>query len=168
MHLLAEKVILGALKEMGLVVGDVDKMVESRIGGIFMPHGLGHFMGVDVHDVHGYPPDGPPRPEGRGVSNLRTARELKAGMVLTVEPGCYFIASVLNEAFLDEEKSKFLNREKIRDFVEFGGVRIEDNIAITETGCELLTDVPRTVEEIEAEMAKEPSKSLFFDWTPQY
>ena len=67
MHLLAERVVLSALKDMGLVVGDVEEMVQNRIGALFMPHGLGHFMGVDVHDVHGYPPGGPARPEGRVI-----------------------------------------------------------------------------------------------------
>ena len=152
MHVLAERVILTELKNLELVCGDVEEMLSARIGGLFMPHGLGHFMGVDVHDVHGYPEGGPKRREGRGLKNLRTARTLAAGMVITVEPGCYFISSVLNEAFLDEEKAKFLNREKIRDFMSFGGVRIEDDVLVTESGVELLTDVPRTVEEIESFM----------------
>lgn len=163
MHMLAERIILSALKNMELVLGDVEEMLQNRIGGLFMPHGLGHFLGVDVHDAHGYPPEGPPRPQGRGVSSLRTARTMQPGMVITVEPGCYFIASVLHKAFLDDNDSKYLNRDKIIHFMDFGGVRIEDNVVITDTGCELLTDVPRTVEEVEAEMVKEGSLSLFFD-----
>lgn len=86
--------MLGALVEGGLLKGDVDAMVEAGVGAVFQPHGLGHLLGLDVHDVGGYPKDGPLRPVQPGFSSLRTARVLKAGMVLTVEPGCYFIDKV--------------------------------------------------------------------------
>ncbi|UYV63459.1 PEPD [Cordylochernes scorpioides] len=94
MHLLAERTILTDLKEAQILRGDVDEMMAARLGAIFMPHGLGHFMGCDVHDVHGYPEDGPSRRKERGLSSLRTARRLEQGMVLTIEPGCYFIDAV--------------------------------------------------------------------------
>ena len=164
MHLLAEKVTLTGLKELGLVEGDVDEMVKGRVGFIFQPHGLGHLIGLDVHDVGGYL-EGitPPRGTEPGLKNLRTARELKKGMCITIEPGCYF-RDFLLDGELDKERLnidlKYINREKVREYQkEVGGVRIEDIVAITDDGCELISfGVPRTVEEIESCMAGE-------DWT---
>lgn len=152
MHRLSERVLLECLKAGGLVVGDVDEMMSAHLGATFMPHGLGHLMGLDVHDVGGYP-KGVERIDEPGIKCLRTARILEAGMVLTIEPGCYFIDMLLDAAFSDTNLSRFLVREKIEPFRGFGGVRIEDNVLITETGVELLTCVPRTVAEIEAYMA---------------
>lgn len=152
MHRLSERVLLESLKTGGLVVGDDDEMMSAHLGATFMPHGLGHLMGLDVHDVGGYP-KGVERINEPGIKCLRTARILEAGMVLTIEPGCYFIDTLLDAAFSDTNLSKFLVKEKIDPFRGFGGVRIEDNVLITETGVELLTCVPRTVAEIEAYMA---------------
>ena len=90
MHKLAERVILEALKKMGVVRGDVDAMMAVRLGAVFMPHGLGHFMGIDTHDVGGYP-EGTERSTEPGLKSLRTVRILQPRMVLTIEPGLYFI-----------------------------------------------------------------------------
>ena len=90
-----------------------------------------------------------------GLSRLRTARVLKSNMVLTVEPGCYFIDHLLDNALADPELSQFLNAERISEFRNFGGVRIEEEVIVTETGVELISIVPRTVEEIEAWMRGE-------------
>jgi Xaa-Pro dipeptidase len=95
MHKLAERTQLEELKTLGLLHGDVDKMMEVRMGAVFMPHGLGHFMGCDVHDVGGYP-EGVTRINEPGLKSLRTARVLCEGMVLTIEPGIYFIQHVSN------------------------------------------------------------------------
>jgi len=152
MHLLSDRVNLEELKRHGLLQGDIDEMMEARVGALFMPHGLGHFMGLDVHDVGGYLP-GSKRSTKPGLKSLRTNRVLEAGMVLTIEPGIYFIDAVLEKAMNDPAYSSFLVREKIEQFRGFGGVRIEDDIIITEDGMELMTDVPRTVEEIEAHMS---------------
>ena len=97
----------------------------------------------------------PERPEGMGLSRLRTARELKPNMVLTVEPGCYFIDHLLDNALSNPELNQFLNADRIKDFRNFGGVRIEEEVIVTETGVELISIVPRTVEEIEAWMRGE-------------
>ncbi|XP_002735088.1 xaa-Pro dipeptidase-like [Saccoglossus kowalevskii] len=153
MHKLSERVMLQELLQHGLLKGDIDELMENRIGTLFMPHGLGHFMGLDVHDVGGFP-EGVERIDQPGLRSLRTTRNLEEGMVLTIEPGCYFIAPVLEAALENPEQSKFLCREVIERFMNFGGVRIEDDIVITADGMELLTCVPRTVEEIEAFMAK--------------
>ena len=75
MHVLAERVLLTDLKAMNLVTGDVDEMLSARVGAVFMPHGLGHFLGVDVHDVHGYPEDGPKRPSEAGKSYLLNSKQ---------------------------------------------------------------------------------------------
>uniref|UniRef100_A0A1B6CDN4 Peptidase M24 domain-containing protein n=1 Tax=Clastoptera arizonana TaxID=38151 RepID=A0A1B6CDN4_9HEMI len=153
MHLLANRTMLTKLKACGLLVGDVNEMMEANLGATFQPHGLGHFMGIDVHDVGGYLDKDPPRPTKPGLANLRTARVLQAGMVITVEPGCYFIESLLEKAFNDPNLCKFLVKENIVKFKGFGGVRIEDDVVVTESGIENLTKVPRTVEEIETFMA---------------
>mgnify|MGYP001199320460 CR=1 FL=1 len=102
MHRLAETKILGALVKAGFLRGDVGSMMEARLGGVFMPHGLGHLLGIDTHDVGGYregDPAVPPRPVGPGISKIRTARVLAPGMMMTVEPGCYFCEYLLRKAF---------------------------------------------------------------------
>lgn len=166
MHLLCERTLLTGLKELGLVEGDIDEMIEARLGFIFQPHGLGHFIGLDVHDVGGYMKgvyETPERDERPGLKNVRTARDLKQNQCITIEPGIYF-----RDFLLDGELSKdimdinlsFINREKVREYQqEVGGVRIEDVVTITADGCELLSfGVPRTTEEIESCMRGE-------DWT---
>ncbi|KAF6029243.1 PEPD [Bugula neritina] len=124
MHRLADRTHLEELVKIGLLHGDVDEMLAVHMGAVFMPHGLGHLLGVDTHDVGGYP-EGVSRIDEPGLKSLRTTRDLEARMCLTVEPGIYFIDTV----------------------------RIEDNIMVTDDGIELLTQVPRTVDEIEALMA---------------
>lgn len=119
-----------------------------------MPHGLGHLLGLDTHDPGGYP-EGLERPKERGLKNLRTARKLEEGMVITVEPGCYFIDPLLIPAMEDSETSKFFN-EKIYSFKNFGGVRIESDLYVTNDGCQNLSNCPRETWEIEAVMAGAP------------
>lgn len=94
MHKLANRTMLQALTEGGLLKGDVNEMLAAGLAAIFQPHGLGHLIGLDVHDVGGYLEHCPPRPSEPGLKCLRFARTLKAGMYITVEPGCYFIDSV--------------------------------------------------------------------------
>jgi Xaa-Pro dipeptidase len=154
MHLLANKVMLTRLKEGGVLKGDVDAMMRENLGATFQPHGLGHFMGCDVHDVGGYLEGHPERSTLPGLKSLRTARKLGANMVLTIEPGCYFINHLLDRALADPKLSQFLVPEAVARFRGFGGVRIEDDIIITQDGAELMSKVPRTVEEIEAVMAE--------------
>jgi len=123
--------------------------MEHHVGALFMPHGLGHLLGIDVHDVGGYN-DGKGRSVNPSLKRLRTGRPLEEGMVLTVEPGIYFIDSLILPAFENEIHSQFLVKDKILPYLNnFGGVRIEDDVVVTKDGIEMLTDVPRTVEEIE-------------------
>lgn len=94
MHKLASRTLLHELKVGGLLKGDVDEMLKAGLGYHFQPHGLGHLLGLDVHDVGGYLPDQPSRPSEKGPNRLRFARNLLEGMVVTIEPGCYFIEPV--------------------------------------------------------------------------
>uniref|UniRef100_A0A8D2PHM3 Xaa-Pro dipeptidase n=1 Tax=Zosterops lateralis melanops TaxID=1220523 RepID=A0A8D2PHM3_ZOSLA len=162
MHRLADRVHLEELTRIGILKGNVDDMVKVHLGAIFMPHGLGHLLGIDVHDVGGYP-EGVERMEEPGLRSLRTARRLQPGMVLTVEPGIYFIEPLLQQALQDPAQACFFNTSVLQRFRGFGGVRIEDDIVVTATGMELLTCVPRTVEEIEAFMAEGQSSAKSFD-----
>uniref|UniRef100_A0A8C0Q303 Xaa-Pro dipeptidase n=2 Tax=Canis lupus familiaris TaxID=9615 RepID=A0A8C0Q303_CANLF len=152
MHRLADRVHLEELVRIGILNGSIDAMVQAHLGAVFMPHGLGHFLGIDVHDVGGYP-EGVERIDEPGLRSLRTARHLEPRMVLTVEPGLYFIDHLLDEALADPARACFFNREVLQRFRGFGGVRIEEDVVVTDSGMELLTCVPRTVEEIEACMA---------------
>lgn len=151
LHLMASKLMMEGLKELDIVRGDVDEMMENNIFALFFPHGLGHFLGLDTHDVGGYP-KGVERIDRPGIKFLRARRELMPGMVITIEPGIYFVPAVLEPAVQDPEKSKYLNVEKVKSLLNFGGIRIEDDILVTENGYENLTNLVKTVEEIEALM----------------
>ncbi|KAM0933575.1 putative xaa-Pro dipeptidase [Dioscorea sansibarensis] len=155
MHKLAEKIILESLQEESILVGNIDDMMARRLGAIFMPHGLGHLLGIDTHDPGGYP-KGIERPKELGLKSLRTARELKEGMVITVEPGCYFIDALLIPALQAPETSNFFNCKELDKYKDFGGVRIESDVYVTSTGCKNLTNCPRETWEIEAVMAGAP------------
>lgn len=151
LHLHACRVILEGLKNIGILRGNVDDMMEQNIFALFFPHGLGHFLGLDTHDVGGYlkgvdPIDRP------GLRFLRARRTLEAGMVITIEPGIYFIPALLKPAFEDKFKKDFLNINALKSMMDFGGIRVEDNIVITQEGCENLTDVPKKRKDIEAFM----------------
>uniref|UniRef100_A0A061RJ50 Xaa-Pro dipeptidase n=1 Tax=Tetraselmis sp. GSL018 TaxID=582737 RepID=A0A061RJ50_9CHLO len=153
MHGLALRKILEGLKRGGFVQGDVDAMMEKDLGALFMPHGLGHLIGLDTHDVGGYGPGLPERIDRPSYRALRMARELEEGMVVTVEPGCYFNSFLLLPALEDEDLKGFLVKDRIASRLGSGGVRIEDDVVVTADGCENLTDVPREPEDVEAVMA---------------
>uniref|UniRef100_A0A672ZK35 Xaa-Pro dipeptidase n=1 Tax=Sphaeramia orbicularis TaxID=375764 RepID=A0A672ZK35_9TELE len=152
MHRLADRVHLEELVKVGILKGSVEDMLKVHLGSVFMPHGLGHLLGIDVHDVGGYP-EGVERINEPGLRSLRMGRLVQERMVLTVEPGIYFINHLLDQALANPAQSCFINSQVLARFRGFGGVRIEDDIAVTANGMELLTCVPRTVEEIEAFMA---------------
>jgi Xaa-Pro dipeptidase len=120
-----------------------------------LKHGLGHLLGLAVHDVGGFNKYSPKKSTLEGLDQLRTMRDLIPGMVVTNEPGCYFVEFALKQAYENPEKSKFLNKDLIDQYLDVGGVRLEDNFVVTQNGYEILTDVPRTVEEVEACMRGE-------------
>jgi Xaa-Pro dipeptidase len=151
LHMGASRIILHGLKELGVVKGDIDDMMENNIFALFFPHGLGHFLGLDTHDVGGYP-QGVERIDRPGIKFLRVRRELMPGMVITIEPGIYFIPALLKPALENAEQAKYLNADKVDSLLNFGGIRIEDNLIITEDGYENLTDVPKEIKEIEEVM----------------
>jgi len=157
MHLLAEKVIIEGLLGLGLLNKGftIEEMLESRVGYYFMPHGLGHLLGLEVHDAGGYLSFTPPRHDKVGLKNLRFARTLEEGYFITVEPGIYFVPFLLERAFSDESLKKFFNIDLVKTYFDFGGVRIEDDIIITKDGSKNLTgNLPRTVEDIEKTMQR--------------
>jgi len=153
LHIQAARIMMQGLKDYGLLKGSIDDLMENDVFALFFPHGLGHFLGLDTHDVGGYP-KGVERIDRPGIKYLRTRRNLQPGMVITIEPGIYFIPALLKPALEDTEKSQFLNGSKLKEMFDFGGVRIEDNLIITDDGYENLTDVPKEREEIEQVMGE--------------
>jgi Xaa-Pro dipeptidase len=119
---------------------------QKRVGAVFMPHGLGHLIGLAVHDVGGYSAVCPPRRAEQGFNKLRTRRTLSKNMCLTIEPGCYFISHLLEVAKKDE-RGECIDWEVLETYKEtVGGVRIEDDVYITDDGCvNMSSDLPRTV-----------------------
>lgn len=154
-HKASEAAILEQLIAIGIVTPgnkSVEELVEMRLGAVFMPHGLGHFIGIDTHDVGGYLPGHPERILQPGLKSLRTARIMQENMTLTVEPGCYFIDHLLDEALSGEFK-EFINADVVAEYRGFGGVRLEDVVQITADGMVNYTLCPRTIEEVESVMA---------------
>jgi Xaa-Pro dipeptidase len=153
MHRLAERVVAERLLSLGVLRGNLEDLLEAHVAALFMPHGLGHLIGLDVHDPGGYP-EGVERIDEPGIRALRCGRELKAGMLLTVEPGIYFIDALLDPALADPDTARHLDAETLARFRGFGGVRIEDDVLVTATGSENLTTVPREADAVEAIMAE--------------
>ncbi|KAF8938207.1 peptidase M24, structural domain-containing protein [Dissophora ornata] len=154
MHRLASRVAVEGLQKAGVLKSEfsVEEMLEKHVDGIFFPHGLGHMIGLDVHDVGGYP-KGVERIQAPGIRYLRMRRVLEPGFVVTVEPGIYFVEFILNGAKNDAALAKYMNWDVVERFAKVGGVRIEDCVVITETGIDNLTVAPKEIAEIEAIMA---------------
>ena len=155
-HFMACRIIASGLKDLGLMKGNVDEAVAAGAHALFMPHGLGHMMGLDVHDMEalgenniGYDSD-VKRSDQFGLAFLRFALPYKPGHVFTIEPGCYFIPELI-ELWRSENKfNEFINYSKIDKYMAIGGVRIEDDVMITEKGHKLLgKPIPKTIKEIE-------------------
>lgn len=140
LHAFAHQAIAGLLKDWGLVARDPDELVETGVSATFFPHGLGHFLGIQVHEVGGFfaDPTGAEIPRPKNFPNLRLVRTLEASQVLTIEPGIYFIDSLLDE-LRTKPVAKDVNWNLIDRLKKFGGIRIEDNVVVTSTGAENLT-----------------------------
>ena len=160
-HLSVARRMLEGLKDLGLVCGDLDAMVEQGIAGLFMPHGLGHNMGLDVHDMEdlgenlvGYGP-GQQRSAQLGLGSLRMARPLVPGNVVTDEPGIYFIPALIEQWKKEGTDKGFVNYGKLASYYDFGGIRLEDDVLITEGGARRLGSdrLPIAPDDVEAAMA---------------
>lgn len=155
-HLQATTVITQGLTDLGLMKGDYKAAAQEGAHALFMPHGLGHMLGMDVHDMEdfgenyvGYD-DTISRSKIFGHGSLRCAKELKEGFVVTDEPGIYFIEQLINIWEKEQKFVQYINYDKVREYIGFGGIRIEDDILITNSGCKVLgSPLPKTVEEIE-------------------
>ncbi len=155
-HLLSARVIAEGLKELGLMKGDVQEAVAQGAHALFFPHGLGHMMGLDVHDMEnlgedfvGYDEE-VQRSDQFGLAYLRLARRLQPGFVLTVEPGVYFIPELIDSWKARKKCADFINYEKVEAYRDFSGVRIEDDVLVTENGARVLgKPIPKTVAEVE-------------------
>ena len=159
-HLEVCKVLAQGLKDLGLMKGNVDEAVAAGAHALFLPHGLGHMMGLDVHDMEdlgqiyvGY--DDEVRPSTQfGLASLRMGRRLKEGYVMTDEPGCYFIPALIDQWRAEKKHTDFINYDAIESFKDFGGIRLEDDILITPEGSRFLGErkIPITIEEVETIM----------------
>ena len=159
LHLNAAKIIVDGLKEIGLMKGDTEKAVEQGAHTMFYPHGIGHQMGLDVHDMEDLGEDNVgydeeiQRSAEFGTAYLRLGRRLQKGFVITVEPGIYFIPELIKRWKNENKHAEFINYNKVDEYLDFGGIRIEDDILVTETGSRVLgKPIPKTIEEIEAVM----------------
>lgn len=158
-HLQVAEVMVNGLKEIGLMKGDSREAVSQGAHALFYPHGLGHMMGLDVHDMEDIGEDfvgyeqGVKRSDQFGLAYLRLARKLKPGYVFTVEPGIYFIPALINKWKTENKLNSFINYDKAEEYKDFGGIRIEDDVLVTETGYRVLgKPIPKTVSEVENAM----------------
>ncbi|HUP49250.1 MAG TPA: Xaa-Pro dipeptidase [Thermoanaerobaculia bacterium] len=139
-HFLAHRKVAEILRRFRFVDLDPDAIVERRISSTFLPHGVGHYLGLQVHDVGGLQADSEgttiPRPPGHPY--LRLTRTVEPSQVFTIEPGLYFINSLLGE-LKQSENAKYVDWDKVDSFRKYGGIRIEDDVVVTENGHENLT-----------------------------
>lgn len=160
-HLAAAKVIAEGLTQLGLMKGNPEEAVAAGAHAMFFPHGLGHMMGLDVHDMEdlgenyvGYD-DTTSRINQFGTAYLRLGKALKPGFVLTNEPGIYFIPALIQMWEAEKLHTEFINFTKVKEYLGFGGIRIEDDLLITENGNELIGErVPVSIEELEQIIGK--------------
>ncbi len=154
-HLTAARTIASGLREIGLMRGDVDEAVAAGAHALFFPHGIGHMLGLDVHDMEdlgdvvGYP-EGEARSTQFGLNFLRLAKRLEPGFVITIEPGVYFIPALIDRWRREGRHAEFIRYDRVQAFRSFGGVRIEDDVLITEDGSRVLgPPIPKSVQDIE-------------------
>ncbi|HEY9632460.1 MAG TPA: aminopeptidase P family protein [Coleofasciculaceae cyanobacterium] len=154
-HLLAASVIAQGLVDLGILRGKVSDLVEMDAHALFFPHGIGHLLGLDVHDMEdlgdlaGYE-EGRVRSDRFGLGYLRLNRPLKPGMLVTIEPGFYQVPAILNDSELRSKYQNIINWERLAEFSDVRGIRIEDDVLVTEAGSDVLTSaLPTDAEAIE-------------------
>ncbi|MBQ9411000.1 MAG: aminopeptidase P N-terminal domain-containing protein [Bacteroidales bacterium] len=161
-HLAVARKMLEGLQALDLVHGDLDQMVADGIAGLFQPHGLGHNMGLDVHDMEdlgenlvGYDPD-QTRAKQLGLGSLRMARRLVPGHVITDEPGIYFIPALIQKFKKEGLGKDYVNYAKLESYYDFGGIRLEDDVLVTPTGARRLGPkrLPIAPDDVEAAMGQ--------------
>ena len=162
-HLHAARVLAEWLIEEGLLRGSLDGVMEQHAAAVFFPHGVGHLLGMDVHDLEQFG-DTAAYAQGRersphfGTAYLRLDLDLEAGHLVTIEPGFYVVPAILQDTALRERLGDTVNWEAAADWLPFGGIRIEDDILVTEGAPEVLTHAtPKTVAEVEALVGSGPS-----------
>lgn len=156
-HFIACRIIAAGLKKLGLMKGDTEEAVSAGAHALFMPHGVGHMLGLDVHDMEalgeiniGYN-NKIKRSDQFGLAFLRFALPYRPGHVFTIEPGCYFIPELVESWKAEGKFRDFINYSKIAEYMPIGGIRIEDNVVITGKGHKVLgKPIPKTVKEIES------------------
>jgi len=159
-HLLAASIIFDGLKQAGLTKGDTDEAVAQGVHALFFPHGLGHQMGMDVHDMENLGEihvgwDSQPKSTQFGLKSLRLGKALQAGIVLTVEPGIYLIPELIDMWRSENKFTDFLNYDKLEGYKDFGGMRVEEDWVITSDGARRLgKKVATSLKDIEAERLK--------------
>ncbi len=156
-HLTAAKIIAAGLSQLGLMKGNLVDAVKAGAHALFFPHGLGHMMGLDVHDMEGLGEalvgydDKTKRSDQFGLAYLRLAKELQPGFVFTCEPGIYFIPELIDQWKAKKLHKKFINYDRVEEYRNFGGIRIEDNILVTESGYRVLgRPIPKEAADVEA------------------
>lgn len=160
-HMDVCRLMTDRLKQLGLMRGDTEEAVRAGAHALFLPHGLGHMMGMDVHDMEGLGQtyvgyDDETRPSSQfGTASLRFARRLEEGFVVTDEPGIYFIPDLIDLWRAEGTNAQFLCFDEIEKYKDFGGIRIEDDVLITATGCRFLGKdrIPYRPDEVEAFLA---------------
>ncbi|KAI1202464.1 peptidase M24, structural domain-containing protein [Nemania serpens] len=145
-HVRAHEIAIDGLLSLGILKGDRREILKARTSTAFLPHGLGHYLGLDTHDTGGHPDYSDADPLFR---YLRVRRHLPAGSVITVEPGIYFCEFIIRPYLKDPEHSKYIDENVLNNYWDVGGVRIEDNILITKDGSVNLTDAVKDPDEIE-------------------
>jgi Xaa-Pro aminopeptidase len=155
-HLQTARIMAEGLKDLGLMKGDMAEAVRAGAHALFFPHGLGHNIGLDVHDMEDYGEnhvgygEKVERSKQFGLAYLRMARELKPGYALTVEPGLYFIPALAALWKKEKKHRDFIAYDAVEKFLDFGGARIEDDVLVTEKGRKVLgPPIPKTVADIE-------------------
>ncbi len=149
------RIIVNGMKDLNLMKGDTEEALQLGVHAMFFPCGLGHQMGLDIHDMEnlgevyvGY--DGKPKSKQFGLKSLRLGKPLKPGLVLTIEPGIYFIPSLIDMWRNEKRFTDFINYDNLEAYKDFGGIRNEENFVITVDGYKLIgKNKPKTIEDVE-------------------